>query len=146
MTASRSRKQSKAYDYHLKYIEPPTQGCAFCKIDENSYQFIGQSTFFKIIRNIFPYSLWDGQEVVDHLMLLPKKHTDSLSQLPDGAAVEFVSLISGYESKGYSVYARAPGSLMKSLAHQHTHLIKAQKNRIRALLYIRRPYIRLLKK
>ena len=146
MTAPRTRKQVKAYDHHLKNVEPASKGCAFCAITAKSPIFVSQTKSFKVIHNIFPYSLWDSQPVKDHLMLVPKQHTDTLADLGPAAAQEFVKLISSYESKGYSIYARAPGSVIKTVLHQHTHLIKHHKKPIRGLLYLRKPYIRLVLK
>lgn len=146
MTAPRTRKEVKAYDLHQKFVEPPAAGCAFCQINEGSSQLVKQTKAFKVIRNIFPYSLWDGQVVRDHLMVIPVMHTDSLADLPAGDAKEFLTIISSYETLGYSVYARAPASTMKSLAHQHTHLIKCGPEKIRGLFFVRKPYIRFLVK
>ncbi|HSX23688.1 MAG TPA: HIT domain-containing protein [Candidatus Saccharimonadales bacterium] len=144
MTAPRNRKQVKAYDKHLAEVEPPSKGCSFCAINKGSPQFVTETKSFKVIRNIFPYSLWDSQPVKDHLMLIPKRHTDTLADLTPAAAQEFVKLLSSYESKGYSVYARAPGSVIKTVLHQHTHLIKHGDKVIKGLLYLRKPYVRLV--
>ena len=146
MTAPRARKEVKAYETHQKYVEPPKAGCPFCQINEKSSQLIQQTESFKIIRNIFPYSLWDGQIVNDHLMVIPVMHTDSLANLPAEDAKEFLTIVSRYESRGYSVYARAPASTMKSLAHQHTHLIKSGPKKIKGLFFVRKPYMRLVLK
>lgn len=141
MTATRSRKEVKEYRKYQKNTPKPT-GCVFCLIDKNSDQFISETKHFKVIRNIFGYSLWDSQRVEDHLMIVPKKHTDSLSKLPKEAAVEFVKIISEYEGKRYNVYARAPASVMKTVVHQHTHLIKPLGKPRRLIFLLRKPYIR----
>lgn len=146
MTASRSRKEHKRYHHHQKHIERPADGCVFCQLNDDDSQVIKQTKHFKLVQNIFPYTLWDSQAVADHLLIIPHKHTDTLATLPSGAAQEFVELMSGYEAKGYNVYARAPGSAMKSIVHQHTHLIKLSGGKIRFLLYLRRPYGRMLVK
>lgn len=146
MTASRSRKEHKRYAHHQKHIERPSDGCVFCQLDDKDLQVITQTRYFKLIQNIFPYTLWDSQIVSDHLLVVPREHTDTLASLPATAAQEFVKLISDYEIKGYNVYARAPGSAMKSLVHQHTHLIKLSGRKIRFLLYLKRPYGRALVK
>lgn len=142
MTATRTKKAVKTYNHHQKTIERPEDGCAFCAIDHSAPQYIGLTTHFKIIQNIFPYSLWDSQPVLDHILVVPLKHTDTLSDISARAAQDFVKLISTYESKGYSVWARPPGAVTKSLAHQHTHLIKLSGKSIRFLVYFRRPYFR----
>lgn len=146
MTATRSKKDSKRYKHHQKHIEPPSEVCVFCTMDKSQPQFVKQTKYFKIVDNIFPYTLWDSQTVDDHLTVSPVKHTDTLADLPSGAAQEFVNIISDYESRGYSVYARAPGNVTKSITHQHTHLIKLSGRRVRFLFYLERPYLRWLVK
>lgn len=143
MTATRSRKQVKDYRKHRKNAKKP-DGCTFCLIDSQSSQYISETKHFKVIRNIFGYSLWDSQKVADHLMVVPKKHTDSLSKLPKEAAVEFVDIISTYEDKRYNIYARAPASVMKTVVHQHTHLIKPLGKPRRFIFFLRKPYIRFI--
>lgn len=146
MTAPRNRKEVSAYSTHQIFVEPPSAGCAFCQINAGSSQLINQTNAFKVIRNIFPYSLWDGQVVKDHIIVIPVVHTDRLADLPASDAKEFLTIIGAYETLGYSVYARAPASTMKSLAHQHTHLIKCGPEKIRGLFFVRKPYIRFLLK
>lgn len=146
MTATRSRKEHKRYAHHQKHIERPSDGCVFCQLSDKDPQVIRQTKYFKLVQNIFPYTLWDSQVVADHLVVIPQEHTDTLASLPAEAAQEFVKLISDYEADGYNVYARAPGSAMKSIVHQHTHLIKLSGRKIRFLLYFRRPYRRVLVK
>ena len=143
MTATRSRKQVKDYRKHRKNTTKP-DGCAFCLIDIKSSQFISETMHFKIIRNIFGYSLWDSQRVDDHLMIVPKVHTDNLSKLPEKAAIEFVKILGEYEAKHYNVYARAPASVMKTVVHQHTHLIKPSGKPRRFIFFLRKPYVRFI--
>lgn len=142
MTASRSRKQNKTYRDYINTL-PKDATCQFCEINQESSQFVSGSDDFKVIRNIFGYSIWDSQKVSDHLMIVPVQHTDTLADISPKAAQEFVKLISQYEQEGYNVYARAPGSNMKSVIHQHTHLIKLGGTRVRAFLHLRKPYVRI---
>ncbi len=146
MTATRSKKEIKNYRQHQKHVEKPQDMCAFCEINKSSPQLVKLAKHFKIVQNIFPYSHWDSQTVDDHLVVVPNQHTDTLSDLSAPAAQEFVQIISEYESNGYSVWARPPGAITKSLQHQHTHLIKLSGKSVRFLLYLRRPYFRFLLK
>lgn len=143
MTATRSRGEERFYK---RYQKRPDTACQFCAIQKSSKQFVDQTKNFTIIKNIFSYSLWDGQKVEDHLMVIPKKHTDSLDSLSDTAAVEYVKILSQYEAKGYNVYARAPNSAIKSVVHQHTHLIQTSGRPHRLVFLLRKPYIRLVLK
>lgn len=140
MTATRSRKEEIIYKKHLK-SQP--KGCPFCRIEKGSDQLVEETKYFKIIRNIFSYSLWDGQNVADHLMLVPKKHTASIADIPKAAAAEFIEILGRYEKKSYNIYARAPASVIKSVVHQHTHLIKPVGRPKRFVLLLRKPFIRI---
>lgn len=138
MTATRSTKEEHQYSRHRKSHHDSK--CPFCQIEEGHKQYVEETDNLKVIHNRTPYSIWDGQGVVDHLMIVPKMHTDSLKDLGDDAAVEFMKLLSNYESRGYNVYARAPTSSVKSVVHQHTHLIKLDGHNKRFVLMLRKPY------
>lgn len=141
MTAPRSRKETKQYAEHRREVH--MRGCIFCALEPGDEQFLTETNSFKLIRNIFPYSIWDSQRVADHLLVVPKQHTDTLSDLTPLQAQEFVQLISGYEKQGYNVYARAPGTATKTVTHQHTHLIKPRGKQLRFLVYALRPHFRI---
>lgn len=136
--STRSRKEHRTYKKHLS--KNNKNSCDFCDIDKDSDQFIEDNSSFKLIKNIFPYSLWDGLRVKDHLLIVPKKHTDTLSNLSPEESKDFVELMSKYEIKGYNVYARAPGSIRKTIIHQHTHLIKTDKMVKNVIFTVHRPF------
>lgn len=141
MTAPRSPRQEKAYKKHHRTVDPTV--CAFCVIDETSDQFVEGTNFFKIIKNIFPYSIWDQQDVVDHLMVVPYRHTDNLGSMATEEKVEYVDILEKYEKQGYNVYARAPVSVIKTVVHQHTHLIKTSGPPKTFILSVTKPLIRI---
>jgi diadenosine tetraphosphate (Ap4A) HIT family hydrolase len=143
MTATRSKKEEASYRRHLKTVDRNV--CAFCSVDEDSDQFVEGTKYFKILKNIFPYSLWDGQRVVDHLMITPRQHTDSLDTLSLHEKADYVDLLAKYEKNGYNIYARAPQSAIKSIFHQHTHLIKTAGTPRRFVLLVRKPYFRFVR-
>ena len=136
----RKNKNHKVYAVHAEAAKK-SGGCAFCELKADSYQVIKIAEHFKIIKNIFPYDNWDARDVLDHLMITPIMHTESLSTLGDEAAVEFVKLMSGYEKQGYDVYGRSPHSTVKSVPHQHTHLIKTGGKNHKAIIHLQKPYI-----
>jgi diadenosine tetraphosphate (Ap4A) HIT family hydrolase len=101
--------------------------CSFCAIDrpDNTInEIVEQDDDFWVIKNAFPYKLFDSIEVTDHLLVVPKKHIDSIAQLSQPERQKLIELLSRYEAKGYSIVARSPDNQAKSMAHQHTHLIK----------------------
>lgn len=139
MSATRSRKEEKTYKEYLKTV--PKGICVFC--EGLNQEIVDDAKLFKVIRNIFGYSIWDGQKAVDHLMIVPKMHTDSIAHFTDEMALEMHKLISKYEQLGYNIYARAPQSAIKSVVHQHTHLIKTEGASKKFILLNRKPYLRL---
>ena len=142
MTAQRSRKEELKYRTYRKQTN--FDECEFCK--SLPAQEIKTTSLFKVIQNKFPYTIWDGQTVVDHLMIVPKAHTDTVAHFTDDMIADYFKLLQEYEAQGYNVYARAPSSKIKSIAHQHTHLLKTQGHPKRFVLLIRKPfYIRLVK-
>jgi len=142
MTATRSTKEE--YQYRKQRRTEENKACPFCNIKEHDPQFVEETGFLKVIRNRVPYSIWDGQGVVDHLMIVPKVHTDKLGSLGTDAAIDYIDIVTRYESKGYNLYARAPSSNVKSVFHQHTHLIRLDDKERRFLVLLRKPfYIRL---
>lgn len=144
MTATRSRKEEKIYKAYQK--QRKTDTCSFCEINKSSDQYVDSTKYFKIIRNIFAYSIWDGQKVVDHLMITPIKHSDNLANMKPEEKIEYVDILAKYEALGYNVYARAPSSIIKSVVHQHTHLIKTEGESKKFVLLIRRPwYLRIVR-
>lgn len=140
---TRSRKAEKSYKYDRKKL--PVKGCVFCDIDSASHQMIKETANFKIIQNIYPYTYWDLQRVTDHIMVVPKCHTDTISDIKKEHAQEYLAILSEYEKQGYNIYMRAPGDSIKTVVHQHTHLIKPKGKRISILLYITKPHVRFMR-
>ena len=136
----RTYKSQKEYDNFAKTRKKDAP-CQFCELTNDSTQVVKIFKNFKVIKNIFPYSNWDARKVIDHLMVVPNVHTETLSSLGNQAAIEFVSIISEYETVGYDVYARSPHSTVKSVPHQHTHLIKTGGKKYKVLLHLVKPYI-----
>lgn len=144
MTAQRSRKQEVKYRKHLKNA-PQTENCSFCTIKKGDDIFVGETKHFRIIKNLFPYSVWDQQDVIDHLMIVPKIHTETFAVFTPEISAEYVELLSEFENQEYSSYTRAAKALTKSVPHLHTHLIKLSGKYKRLVFFARRPYIRLAK-
>jgi ATP adenylyltransferase len=101
--------------------------CSFCAIghpDNTLNVIVEQNDDFWVIKNAFPYKFFDSITVTDHLLVVPKKHIESLAQLTKRERQKLIELLARYESLGYSIMARSPDNQAKSMPHQHTHLIK----------------------
>lgn len=120
---SRTVKEDTKY---LDYLKTKT-GCDFCNIGTPTNtlsQVREENELFWIVINAFPYTVFDGNEVADHIMIVPKKHVESISELSEDERQVLIELINKYEPMGYSFMGRDPNNSQKSITHQHTHLIK----------------------
>lgn len=118
--------------------KPANAPCEFCQLKADDGQVLRDEGTFWVARNIFPYTTWDSFFVDEHLMLIPKRHLDSLGALNPDELHTFGAMVTEYEDKGYSVYGRAATNGAKSVAHQHTHLIKVSNRQIKTLIFLRR--------
>ena len=131
------RKNRQRYDKYRQ--EDDSSVCPFCHPE----QLAGvreESDLMRIVVNRVSYDVFEGVKVGDHLMLTPKQHRASLGELTDAEKLEYLSLLAKYESAGYSVYSRAVKSIMRSVDHLHTHLLKLEGKPIQAMIYLKRPY------
>lgn len=142
--STRTRKAQKTYNQYLK-TTPKTDHCEFCNILEHRENLLHETKSFMIIKNKFPYSQWDDQGVSEHLMIVPKKHTDTISSFTKSESVEFIDLLGSYEARDYDIAARAPKSNRKSIRHQHTHLIKLDRKTKNFMVFVKKPYLRIQK-
>jgi diadenosine tetraphosphate (Ap4A) HIT family hydrolase len=134
---TRNRRTELLYKEHKNNNENKT--CNFCEV--KTEEIVKEFDYFKLIVNLFPYDIWDSTVVKTHYMLIPKKHIIGLSELGEEERIEYINLIADYESSGYSVYSRSSTSHMKSVIHQHTHLIKLGTKRKSFVFYSKSPYL-----
>lgn len=126
----------KSYRLFLK--EPQRTSCPFCELPDKRTLVVKKHLF--IIKNIYPYDWWDFRKVTAHLMVVPKNHVESLQKLSLAALKEYWEVLIDYESQGYSISTRPQGSIRKSVAHQHTHLIKTGGPLTKFMIFIKKPY------
>ena len=133
--------------YHTRKVRksyrkiPKLSVCAFCDPHHQVKRIVLETTHAFVIENMVHYSQWEMRKVMDHLMVIPKKHVTHLQQLSKDEQSDIIDLIASYESKGYDIFARSPDSQSRSVPHQHTHLIKTDRKIGRALLFLRKPHI-----
>lgn len=113
-----------------KYIQYQSQNHSrtdaynfFDRVISEGHLVIEIRKYFAVVENMFKYDIWDGNEVEDHLLVVPKRFVESVSEFSEEEREEYWQILADYESKGYAFYARAPLSKRKSVRHQHTHLI-----------------------
>lgn len=133
----RDRKTQKRYQEHVSK-KPVDAPCEFCILKPGDGQVLKDIGAFWLVNNIFPYTIWDTFYVDEHLMVIPKRHVDSIGRFTDEELQAYGKLVADYEDSGYSVYGRAANNTAKSVAHQHTHLIKISNRRVRILIFFDR--------
>jgi diadenosine tetraphosphate (Ap4A) HIT family hydrolase len=138
----RSRRSELSYAHFRKVAKTQQEGCVFCLFnDRGSEDIVEETEHFFVAKNRFRYDVWDNLTVLDHLLLVPRVHTESIATLSTDALVDFAKTLAGYEKAGYSYYARAAGQVTKSIPHQHTHLIKLDTKPKKIIFHLKKPYI-----
>lgn len=129
------RKTRKAYKSYPKHPE-----CEFCDFNDIAEKIIEETDHARVIKNRVFYDIWEMRDVTEHLMIVPKRHVKKLKELSDEEKLDIMNTIARYEALGFNIYAREPNSLSRSVAHQHTHLIKTGKKPGKALFFSHKPY------
>jgi diadenosine tetraphosphate (Ap4A) HIT family hydrolase len=138
------RKRSVELRYILYRHRTRNDTCVFCAFkDINKGQVLRTEKYFWVVINIFPYNVWDHLPVKDHLMIIPRRHTDAIHHFTVEEQAEYAKLLTEYDNEGYSVYARASTNIFKTITHQHTHLLRLGNKPKSFLLYLHKPYIAL---
>lgn len=114
--------------------------CNFCHPDATN-QILYENGSMYVVANRVAYDMFEDRKVTDHLMVIPKKHHDSIQTFSDEEKCDAMDVMGEYEAKGYSVYARGLGSSTRSVKHQHTHLIKLVDKPSKIIVYTRKPYV-----
>jgi len=80
MISARNRSTQKRYAKH-RATKPA--GCEFCSFTSDMPRIKNEHKYFWVTTNLFAYNVWDGAGVTDHLMIVPKRHTESISKFTD---------------------------------------------------------------
>lgn len=135
----RSREAEIAYKKHRK--SNASKGCPFCHFYFGDGEVVRETKHFWIAKNIFGYSIWEGLNVLDHLLITPKEHCDSLHHFTPAELKEYAELVAEYDEAGYSTYTRSFRNISKSIPHQHTHLMKLGRRHAKVSIYLQKPYV-----
>ena len=117
-----SARTAHVHGEYLAALAAQGDHCPFC--NPSPSELILSTNRHHLVRNRFPYEVWDGRTVTRHLMIVPRAHHVSMATLSDAEHRDLYALLSRYEPAGYSIYTRAAGNGSRSQAHIHTHLIK----------------------
>lgn len=123
-----------------KYLERRNVSeCPFCD-SVTLGRAVKETDSSYIVPNLTFYDIWEGHDVIDHLLVVPKRHVKSMKELTEAERLDIIDLIADYEEQDYSVFARGVGTVTRSVEHQHTHLIKTHHKRPRFSVYLHKPY------
>lgn len=135
--------KQEAYDQHRGKTNG--HGCPFCLLkhpilNPDGRTITEKTKYALVIDNKFAYDAWEGFRVIEHLMLIPKRHVDSLADLTKAERADIMDLYCKYEAAGYNIYSRAPNSSVRTHTHVHTHFIKIEGQGAAHYEYIKEPY------
>ena len=141
-----SRKTIRQYA-KLNKGDKKLEGCTFCNEYQTKSNIIFENETMFVIPNRVSYDAFEGQHVVGHFMVIPKRHVESIDGFTEQEMVDQMKIAGRYEKDGFDVYARGVGNVTRTVKHQHTHLIKGDnKSKLpRLLFFMRKPYIMILK-
>ncbi|QQG50394.1 MAG: HIT domain-containing protein [Candidatus Saccharibacteria bacterium] len=133
------RKTRKSYRA-LNASDTTKPVCTLCD-EDNKPRIIRETTTMILLPNRVSYDIFEGMRVVEHLMIVPKRHVEHIEDFTNQEKMDFMSLAGEFEMKGFNVYARGAKSATRSVAHQHTHLIKTDNKKAKSVVYIAKPHI-----
>lgn len=122
-------KAYKAYKQSL----PKDLVCDFC--DEKYIETLKDYGSFRVVRNRFPYAMWDNHLVDDHLMLIPKRHVHDLKEFTAEERNDFMNAMIEFDERGYCIWLRDQTAKGRSVSHQHTHFIKTSKTIVKGMVF-----------
>jgi len=132
-----SRSKYKLYQERKQ----ATKGCPFCDPNEINYRLREETEHMYIVPNQTKYEVWEQHKVIEHLLLIPKRHVSTLGEFTDTEVLDMARLAGKYEDMGYSVYSRANVNPRRSVSHQHTHLVKIDPKSPKLHFYLKKPYV-----
>lgn len=112
--------------------------CPFCP--EADKTILDEDEYFLTIRATSPYAHFDAQEVVEHNLLIPRTHVESLRQLGKKALRRWLNITLAFEANtpegtGAVCYTRSPNNPSRSVRHLHTHLLTLSSAAVHSFSY-----------
>ena len=133
-------RKTRQHYKKLNKADKEKDGCPFCR--DLSGEIVAESATMVVIPNRVSYDFFEGRSVLDHLMIIPKRHAESIHDFTEQEKLDMMDFAGEYETRGYNVYARGAGSITRSVKHQHTHLIKVDDTkRAKFIFHLQKPYI-----
>ena len=134
MDFRKPNKIGKAYKKYRQKNQNSPKNYNFYERVKSERGIVEDLEFFIVAKNLFSYQIWDGFEVREHLLVIPKRFVEGINEFSKQEFDEFQKILAKYEAKGFSIYARAPKNKSKTVMHQHTHLILHSNRRLKWLI------------
>lgn len=117
--AARYQAQTQALkDMHNGHVP-----CQLCSNIDN--KIVSELNTVKVIENLYPYKFFDGRLVAEHLMLIPKRHINHMSDFAAEERGDYWQALVEYYELGYTTVTRTAFDSNRTVAdHIHTHLFK----------------------
>ncbi len=129
----RYRKAAKNYKNHKDNV------CPFC--EPLPEYIIAETPHSFVVKSMFPYEIWELRDVIEHYLVVPKRHVKSFANLTREERYDLMDIITEYEGNNYNIYARSSDSIQRTIPlHQHTHILKTSDKHARAGFYSKKPY------
>lgn len=130
----RSEESQARYEAHMQQKrETGDTSCDLCRVAimPSLSNKIGSGVLeiaqkhISLVENRFPYAIFDGQEVLDHHMLIPKEHFGEFKDFSPEAYMEYMGSLA-IIMQGYDLtFTRSPSSKGSSIKnHLHTHAMR----------------------
>lgn len=116
-------RSPEAYDTYNKYLQLAGTGstCALC---EDTRIVVEEKGPIRVIKNDYPYAVFQGLPVEDHLMVVTRRHVSELSDLTYEEAAIYWRFCAEFSKRSYSLFTQAATKSQRSIpGHVHTHLI-----------------------
>lgn len=133
------RKTKRTYT-KLNHGDRQVSDCGFCT-SARAERIVAENDTVFIVANRVAYDVFEGYRVLEHLLAIPKAHRTSLDDFTDQERLDMMRLMGQYEREGYNVYSRGVNAAARSVAHQHTHLIKLSQKASTFVLFSQKPYL-----
>lgn len=121
---ARSQEVQDKYDTHqasLRLEFGDDAPCPFCNLENR--KIVEDGGEMLVLRNDFPYEVYDGRGVKEHLMIVPKRHVANFEDFTGQELEAYWLLQSKYHIMGYSSMTRSAIDVERSVpTHLHTHL------------------------
>lgn len=121
-----SYRTPEEQERYKKYLESiPEKECVFCT--KRNLDVVFEGIDFYIAKNQFPYTWFDGYEVIDHHLIIPNSHDEYIFQTY--MSPQYLNMLRAYSNEGVIIFTRGKDSKNKTIKHVHTHLIKLNYNK-----------------